>query len=175
MGQEFVIKSTSLEDKINKLLPSQGGFEPGVDLSASTQIIPVVDLTEAAEGSPLRQDLQSALSHDTVTSFEVNGTTSTLINTTGYWRIFGLYTRFFYSTAVVSHFMLNDGTTDKIIWGSDSNAVASLNNGQGIPFDFIIALEAGDSLQCKATSGTDSFLGAFRQLAALDGTLVNPV
>ena len=62
MGQEFVIKSTNLEDKINELLPAQGGYEPGVDLSASTQIIPIVDLTEAASGSILRQDLQVSLS-----------------------------------------------------------------------------------------------------------------
>ena len=62
MGQEFVIKSTQLEDKINQLLPSQGGAQAGVDLSASTTIIPIVDLTESAEGSGLRVDLQSAIS-----------------------------------------------------------------------------------------------------------------
>ena len=48
MGQEFIIKSQSLEDKVNQLLPSQGGFQAGVDLSASTTIIPIVDLTETA-------------------------------------------------------------------------------------------------------------------------------
>ena len=46
MAQEFTINSTKLEDKINQLFPRQGGFGAGVDLSASTQIIPIVDLTE---------------------------------------------------------------------------------------------------------------------------------
>ena len=71
MGQEFIIKSQDLEDKINQLLPSQGGFQAGVDLSASTQIIPIVDLTETAEGSNVRQDLQTALSLKSCTSFIV--------------------------------------------------------------------------------------------------------
>ena len=62
MAQEFTIKSEAIESKINQLLPTQGGFQPGVDFSASTMVIPIVDLTETAEGSSLRQDLQSALS-----------------------------------------------------------------------------------------------------------------
>ena len=62
MAQEFTIKSQDIEDKINQLLPSQGGFGAGVDFSASTMVIPIVDLTETAEGSALRQDLQSAIS-----------------------------------------------------------------------------------------------------------------
>ena len=60
MAQEFVIKSKILEDKINQLLPSQGGAQAGIDLSATTQIVPIIDLTESAEGSTLRQDLQTA-------------------------------------------------------------------------------------------------------------------
>ena len=87
MGQEFVIKSQAIEDKVNQLLPSQGGFQAGVDFSASTTIIPIVDLTETAEGSALRQDLQKALSFTTATPFSVDNTTSTIINTTGTWRI----------------------------------------------------------------------------------------
>ena len=89
MGQEFIINSTALEDKINQLLPSQGGKQAGVDLSASTQIIPIVDLTESAEGSNFRQDLQTALSLTSCTAFSVTNTTTTIINTTGYFRIFG--------------------------------------------------------------------------------------
>ena len=69
MAQEFVVKSAAIEDKINQLLPSQGGFQAGVDFSASTMVVPIVDLTETAEGSPLRQDLQTALSLTTTTDF----------------------------------------------------------------------------------------------------------
>ena len=81
MAEEFVIKSPAIEDKINQLLPSQGGFQPGVDFSASTMVVPIVDLTESAEGSVLRQDLQKAFSHGSITSFKVAGATTTLITT----------------------------------------------------------------------------------------------
>ena len=89
MAQEFTINSSAIESKINQLLPSQGGFGAGVDFSASTMIIPIVDLTETAEGSDVRPDLQTALSLNSVTAFRVENQTTTLVNTTGYFRIFG--------------------------------------------------------------------------------------
>ena len=69
MGQEYFINSQELEDKIRQLLPSQGGAGAGFDLSASTQIIPVIDVTESAEGSDVRADLQTALSFNSSTAF----------------------------------------------------------------------------------------------------------
>ena len=90
MAQEFTINSSAIESKINQLLPSQGGFGAGIDFSASTMVIPIVDLTETAEGSNVRADLQTALSFSDVTAFEVANTTTTVINTTGYFRIFGI-------------------------------------------------------------------------------------
>ena len=89
MGQEFFIKSDNLESKVRQLLPSQGGLGAGFDLSASTQIIPIVDLTESAEGSNVRQDLQTALSFDNITAHQVTGTTTTIINNTGYYTVTG--------------------------------------------------------------------------------------
>ena len=61
-------------------MPAQGGAGAGFDLSASTQIIPIIDLTESAEGSGLRQDLQSSFSLSSITEFSVNNTTTTLVN-----------------------------------------------------------------------------------------------
>ena len=88
MAEEFIIKSEAIEDKINQLLPSQGGFQAGVDFSASTMVIPIVDLTETAEGSALRVDLQSSFSKNSTFNAVAN-TTTTLVNTTGYFRVFG--------------------------------------------------------------------------------------
>ena len=39
MAQEFTIKSQDIEDKINQLLPSQGGFQPGVDFSYQSALM----------------------------------------------------------------------------------------------------------------------------------------
>ena len=158
MGQEFIIKSQNLEDKINQLLPSQGGFQAGVDLSASTQIIPIVDLTETAEGSLLRQDLQTSLSLTTATAFFVSNTTSTLINTTGYYRVFGNY--FAGTVAGNAQFNLTDGTTVKNVL---------YFNAQGLQqqqiFDFSIFLRAGESLTASTNAATITLQGTTRQIA----------
>ena len=68
MGQEFFINCQTLQDKIRAVLPSQGGAGAGLDLSASTTIVPIIDLTESAEGSNVRQDLQTALSFNNITN-----------------------------------------------------------------------------------------------------------
>lgn len=173
MGQEFVIKSTTLEDKINQLLPSQGGQQAGVDLSASTTIIPIVDLTESAEGSGLRADLQTSLSLTTVTAFSVTNTTSTLINTTGYFRIRGTYMGIEPGGTNLNTIQITDGTTTKIL--DTFNAFASGGAGNIYKtFDFIAFLEAGDSV--TATSASSAFLitGTTRQIADISGNLVNP-
>ena len=80
VGSEYFINSQELENKVRDLLPSQGGAGAGFDLSASTQIIPIIDLTESAEGSNVRPDLQTSLSHSTITSFNVSNGTTTIVN-----------------------------------------------------------------------------------------------
>jgi hypothetical protein len=167
MAQEFTIKSQEIEDKINQLLPSQGGFQAGVDFSASTMVIPIVDLTETAEGSSLRQDLQKALSLTSVTTFNVNNTTSIIINTTGYFRVFGRATL---NGSADGNFSLTDGTTTKQLLSF--NTFAGTYNSD--LFDFIVFLEAGDSLTCTSGSTEALIGGATRQLADISGNLINP-
>ena len=117
MTQQFRIESESLRDQINKLLPSQARGSIDVDLTGSTTIIPIVDLTETAEGSSLRQDLQTSFSHTTATSFNVSNATSTLVNTTGYYRVFGnIQLLNGAATQYNAEFLINDGTTTKSIF-----------------------------------------------------------
>ena len=175
MGQEFVIKSTALEDKINQLLPSQGGAQAGVDLSASTTIIPIVDLTESAEGSGLRQDLQRALSLTSISSFSVNNTTTTIINTTGYFRIFGCCSITSSSSAgLIGRINLTDGTTTKSLIDFVTLIGADLRTNNNI-FDFTAFLAAGDSCTVQAAGANVSIVGCSRQIADINGNLVNPL
>ena len=173
MGQEFVIKSTTLEDKINQLLPSQGGAQAGVDLSASTTIIPIVDLTESAEGSNLRQDLQTALSFNNATTFSVRNTSTDVVNTTGYWRLVGGFTVDAAASTEESSIRIEDTAgSSKKIWGSrvDSGASPKI---QAYIVDLVFFLKAGDILQ--VVMGDDSaMMGSVRQLADINGNLVNP-
>tara|TARA_B100001057_G_C22819034_1_gene938654 strand:+ start:168 stop:689 length:522 start_codon:yes stop_codon:yes gene_type:complete len=173
MGQEFVIKSTALEDKINQLLPSQGGFQAGVDLSASTTIIPIVDLTESAEGSDVREDLQTAFSHKTAGEQSVNNTTATIINTTGYWRLNYVFAGPPVSGAGTgAGILINDGATSKVV------VAITINSGtSGYIVDrgsIVVKLEAGDSVILESSGSTITSRCAFRQIADVNGNLIDP-
>jgi len=170
LAQEFVIKSSQIEDKINQLLPSQGGFQPGVDFSASTMVIPIVDLTETAEGGTTRQDLQSAISLASSTVFDVTNTTTTIVNTTGYWRVTAV-SSCGGSPTVRNSIIMTDGSTTKQMW-------EHLMNGTGnscLNIDYIFYLPAGVSLQVKSDSSGATIAGSVRQIADLSGNLVNPI
>ena len=173
MAQEFFINSQELEDKIRQLLPSQGGAGAGFDLSASTQIIPIIDLTESASGSNLRQDLQSSLSLNDVTAFNVTGT-DTLITTTGYYRVFGNLTVENRDTAEnAASFTLTDGVSSKIIYecriAPDTQTFVVSQN-----FDFVVFIGAGDSLTSTVVTDSAFIIGCTKQLASIDGTLTTP-
>ena len=171
MGQEFIIKSQDLEDKINQLLPSQGGFAAGVDLSASTQIVPIVDLTETAEGSNVRQDLQTSFSLTNTTAFSITNTTSTIIDTTGFYRVKGELTA--RTTTDPVQLRLTDGLSSKIILnGSFPSSTASIS--QALSFDFNIFLAAGESLVGQSGAASALISGITRQIADISGNLIQP-
>jgi len=174
MAQEYFINSQELEDKIRDLLPSQGGAGAGVDLSASTQIIPIIDLTESAEGSNVRQDLQTALSFNSVTAFNVANQTTTLINNTGYFRVFGATSLEAFTGQVLGRFTLTDGASSKIIYEATMDATGSIVENTFVNFDFIVFLAAGDSLTATTNDSKAVIAGCSRQIADITGTLVNP-
>ena len=175
MTQQFRIESESLRDKINSLLPSQNRGGIGVDLSGSTTVIPIIDLTETAEGSSLRQDLQTSLSLVSVTSHAVANTTTTIINTTGYFRIFGTVSMSSVSGGARSgNISITDGTTTKVLFAIDNNTATSTTTFTSTPYDFITLLQAGDSVTITSSNAVVEFIGVSRQIADLSGNLVNP-
>ena len=167
MAEEFTINSAAIETKINQLLPSQGGFQPGVDFSASTMVIPIIDLTEAAEGGTARADLQTAFSLTSITEFSVNNTTSTLVNTTGYYRLFS---NIHVVTGGFGEFRITDGTTTKDICQFTGSGSANAD----LLLDVIVYLRAGESLVGFSANANITLSGNTRQIADLTGNLVNP-
>lgn len=173
MAQEYFINSQELETKIRQLLPTQGGAGAGVDLSASTQIVPIIDLTESAEGSNVRQDLQTAFSFDNITSFDVSNTTTTIVNNTGYFRVFGIVTSQTSTTVTLDNsFFLNNAFGLKELFGSVA-AITDNRTIYTIPFDFVVLLKAGEFLSVKAVNNT-TIKGSTRQIANLAGELIDP-
>ena len=166
MGQEFFINSEELEDKVRQLLPSQGGAGAGFDLSASTQIIPIVDLTESAEGSNLRTDLQTAFDFATAFTEVKNASDVSLITTTGFFKI---NLNIAGNTGFCS-IRINDGASGvnirKFDFGSETNTISD---------SFIVYLRAGDTLQGNSSASTVTMNVLSRQIASINGELTNPL
>ena len=166
------VTSEALQLKLRQLLPSQQGF--GTDLSASDTIIPIIDLTEAAEGSDVSENLQTAFNFGGSTAFDVQGATSTLVNNTGFFRITGSMTMAPTGGATNPSIDLNmtDGATTKKLYGVDMGSTAG--NAVSVPFDEVIFLAAGESV-IAVVSANASFIGSSRQVADINGTLIQPV
>lgn len=166
MGQEFFIKSSNLESKVRSLLPSQGGQGAGFDLSASTQIVPIVDLTESAEGSNLRQDLQTAVDFATTRTAITNASNTTIISNTGFYQV-GVNCNGSSGAGILA---IDDGATSKIVRTYVFDATA--NN---VVDNLVVYLRAGDSLLGTSTSATCDLFTFTRQIANIDGELTNPL
>ena len=166
------VTSESLQAQIRNLLPSQEGF--GTDLMAQNVIVPVIDLTSAAEGSSVPENLQTAMAFGSQTSFAENNSNSTIANTTGFWRVFGV-------SAIRpsgvgggrGDLALTDGVTTKKLFDHDFNTGGS-DAISTLPFDFVVFLAAGESLIASSLNVRCFISGTVRQIADVNGTLVNP-
>ena len=166
------VTSESLQLKLRQLLPSQQGF--GTDLSASDTIIPVIDLTAAAEGSDVPIDLQQAIAFGSQTAFSAINATVVIANTAGFFRIMGAASITGGTGSRSNDFTMTDGATVKTIWSqkvipTGTILLSCLN------FDFIVFLATGDSISATTNTAFDSLVGSSRQIADVNGTPVQPV
>lgn len=172
------ITDESLEKRFRDTFTSQGGAELVNDLYASGVIVPVVDFTAAAEGSQLPSNLQTAWDFSTGAN-QVTNTTTTLITTTGFWRVdvscvWETTTSVAFPAATIQ---INDGTSTKFVWGvsriNESPAVqtvsATTDNG------FIVFLRSGDSLTATSNASNCTLDVWYRQIADVSGNLTNPL
>jgi hypothetical protein len=172
MAQITSVTSESLQAKIRELLPSQQGF--GEDLQASNVILPTIDLTAAAEGTQVPTYLQTALAFGSQTSFLVNNTTTTLANTPGFYRVFGVLNGWAQGAANGGgNLALTDGLAVKQLFQIfvDNGATEDLIS---LPFDFTVFLAAGESLTGTSDAGNNFLRVTVRQVADVNGNLVNP-
>ena len=167
------VTSEALQLKLRQLLPSQQGF--GSDLSASDTIIPIIDLTAAAEGSDVSESLQQALAFGSITAFSENNSNSTIINTAGFYRIVGVsVVRATAGGPGDNDLSITDGATTKALF-EHQLSVGTDDNTTTLPFDLIVYLRAGDSVTATATTVRGWISGTTRQIADNNGTLVQPV
>tara|TARA_A100001015_G_scaffold99275_1_gene110273 strand:- start:1127 stop:1681 length:555 start_codon:yes stop_codon:yes gene_type:complete len=170
--QNYEIVNPGLEQQVASLLPSVAGY--GGNLRATNTIIPIVDLTAAAEGSNVPESLQQAIAFGSQTVFDVFNTTTSIITTTGFWRITGSFWSRGDSTPsnTIANIQMSDGLTTKIVFGIEGNTGGSTDNVI-LPFDLVIFSDSGITTSI-ACGGVATAIGSVRQVASKDGTLVTP-
>ena len=152
-------------------MPSQQGF--GTDLSASDTIIPIVDLTAAAEGSDVPIQLQEALGFSDITAWRVNNTLSVIANTPGFYKLGGQYVAKTRTSTQTARLELSDGVSIKNLWQAELLGVTTAHYVNEF-VEFTVFLQAGETLSA-ASSGTEIFFnGYIRQIADINGVLTNP-
>lgn len=171
MAQITNVTSESLQAKIRQLLPSQQGF--GEDLQAQNVIVPIIDLTETAEGSILRSDLQTALNTSN-TVVTVDNSSATIANTAGFYRIdYVANLHIGNSSSGLVNLLINDGLSNTQIWRYTFNTINAVANGV-IAGHLIVFLRSGDSLLSSSDTTDATLTTSTRQIADISGNLVNP-
>lgn len=171
------VTDESLEKKFRDTFKSQGGAELVDDLYASGVIVPIVDFTAAAQGSELRSDLQTAADFATTLQYVENATV-TNITTPGFWQISVLTVTTLpvgSSAGTRMSIFIDDTTTQKPVYSvrqPANSATSDLLNP--IPADLLVFLRTGDSLKTFASTSCNVTL-AYRQIADVNGNLVNPL
>lgn len=170
MAQITSITSEALQAQIRRLLPSQVGF--GEDLQAVNVITPILDITPAAEGSQLPNDLARAINFTDATAISTSNATNTHVSTPGFYRIIGTASTDPTSGSTgYGWIQITNGLATKVIWGAQSQQ--GVDTHTMTDFDFIVFLDTGESLQTTANS--NGFLkGSVRQVADRYGTTSNP-
>ncbi len=166
------VTSEALQLKLRQLLPSQQGF--GTDLSASDTIIPVIDLTGAAEGSSLPFDLQTASSFAAVNEYRAVNATTVIANTAGFWKIiYAVTLPHNTSKNLTATISLSDGATTKNLWKAENfnNNDVGTNSFNGQLF---VYLNAGESVSAISNDSEAFVLGSAIQVADTNGVLANP-
>ena len=118
--------------------------------------------------------MQRAVNFGGANSFNVVNTTTTIINNTGFYQIFGqanLDNNV--AAAVYVAMFINDGVSDKQIYGLAKNTATSFSEYFGESFSFVVFLRSGDSVKITASANAQG-IGSYRQIADVNGNLVYP-
>lgn len=165
------VTSEALQRKIRELLPSQQGFS--TDLSAQDTIVPIIDLTATAEGSGLPVSLQQAVAFGNASTFSVFNATTDIITTPGFFRITCVVNQQGTGTDQAADLNMTDGASSKVVWSSFITSAYTSSAVPNVNLDLIVFVNTGESVSW--TCGNHSIArGSVRQVASLDGTLINP-
>lgn len=175
MPEITTITSESLQAEVRRLLPSQRGF--GSDLEAQNVIVPIVDLTPTAEGSSLREDLQTAISFGAITyALQISAGTNTVQNTPGFYKYVAELSVLSSGTAGQNqaNININDGVGNKTIHQLRNNSDGNPEEPQTVTVSGTVFLRTGDALTARV-GGNDGYVSISSwPIADVNGNLINP-
>tara|TARA_B100001939_G_C16929557_1_gene613318 strand:- start:1350 stop:1883 length:534 start_codon:yes stop_codon:yes gene_type:complete len=171
LAQLIRITSEALQATVRRLLPSQQGF--GEDLEASNVITPIIDLTPTAEGSQLPADLARSFSFGSITNTTGTNQTLTIVDTPGFYRIFGQIRVISSSTGTGGvNINMSDGlSVKKLVDVSTANTTGVENYLYFV--DFNVFLDTNDTISADANSNGFYNFSSW-QVADRYGNLNNP-
>lgn len=173
----FQFRKESIEENLNSTFPSQGQGNPPLYYNLSETVVPTYSINDVAEGSGLKTELQQAWDFSTNLNV-VHNQTTTLTAVPGFYKVDLNCTSNDIARAglvVIGQIYLNDGVSDVPIWEWNTSAQSGSGNFAVQNDKFYVFVRSGDSLIAKATATSDTLTVWIRQVATLNGTLVNPL
>lgn len=166
----FQFRKEAIEEDLNSNFPSQGQGNPPLYYSLSEVVVPTYSINQAAEGTSLPLNLQTAWDFSTGLA-DANNSTVTAINNTGFW-LCNLHAGNDSASGGNAIVAITDGLTSKPIWSAFIPSGTSTSTTDN---DFVVFLRSGDS--CTVQSAVASLIVrmTYRQIADVNGNLVNPL
>ena len=171
----FQFRKEAIEEDLNSNFPSQGQGNPPLYYSLSDVVVPTYNINPVTEGSTLPANLQTAWDFSTGHATFTN-TETTFINTPGFWQV-DVNAAVLFSSGVQRSCRINlfDGVTRKIVWEINSFSTGADDVTSSVENKFVVFLRSGDSL-VALSSNTSAIIDVwYRQIATVNGTLVNPL
>lgn len=141
---------------------------------AQNVIVPIIDLTAAAEGTTVPELLQTSIAFGSQTAVLAQNGTVVAANTTGFWRLIGVAAVEPNSGVANSiTITMTDGLSVKTVWGLQITNT-SPNGITHEQVDLTFWLAAGESVSVVSTRVDATFNGSIRQIGDSNGVLVNP-
>ena len=167
-----IAPNSPLYARFRQDFPAQAGEGLVADLNYSDTIVPIIDMTDAAGEGVLPTDLQTAWDFTTGHA-KVIQAFATPITTAGFWKVGLTATMQAGGAAKQARIFISDGATSNEIW--EWSSTINANNALTVLQDsFVIFLRSGDSLQVQSVDVDTTINIWYRQIADLNGNLINP-
>ena len=171
----FQFRKEAIEEDLNSNFPSQGQGNPPLYYSLSDVVVPTYNINPVTEGSTLPSNLQTAWDFSTGHSTFLN-TITTFISTPGFWQV-DVNASVLFSSGVTRNCTLriNDGISTKIIFeintvSSGADDFTSISENK-----LVVFLRSGVVLEATSNNTAAIMDVWYRQIATVNGTLVNPL